>query len=187
MGHNRFYCSLSRGWTPLVPLRRVVTDARTKPTAGGPTPHSHGTPSIAEKRNLRNRRNGRKNQTNDHGPHTTKRPYSRQRVPSASNLPLFISQPNSLLHHSKRKPYSRQRVPSASNLPLFTSQPSSLLHHSKRKPYSRQRVSSAPNLPLFISQPNSLNKTRNLPFFLHVPQLQEPDTQQQQQLPSEKK
>merc|ERR1711911_397960 len=49
MGHNRFYCSLSRGWTPLVPLRRVVTDARTKPTAGGPTPHSHGTPSIAER------------------------------------------------------------------------------------------------------------------------------------------
>merc|ERR1711911_517158 len=37
-----------------------LTDARTKPTAGGPTPHSHGTPSIAEKRNLRNRRNGRK-------------------------------------------------------------------------------------------------------------------------------
>merc|ERR1711911_573259 len=62
-------------------------------------------------------RSTRKNQTNDHGPHTTKRPYSRQRVPSASNLPLFISQPNSLLHHSKRKPYSRQRVPSASNLP----------------------------------------------------------------------
>merc|ERR1711911_101903 len=45
-------------------------------------------------------RSTRKNQTNDHGPHTTKRPYSRQRVPSASNLPLFISQPNSLLHHN---------------------------------------------------------------------------------------
>merc|ERR1711911_308591 len=72
-------------------------------------------------------RSTRKNQTNDHGPHTTKRPYSRQRVPSASNLPLFISQPNSLLHHSKRKPYPRQRVPSVFlHLPL----PSSKLIHT---------------------------------------------------------
>merc|ERR1711911_180307 len=140
MGHNRFYCSLSRGWTPLVPLRRVVTDARTKPTAGGPTPHSHGTPSIAEKQNLRNRRNGPEDST----PQQPGRTAEEQRHPPPLPTP-----------HPPRAPLPSPSLSSICSLSSWSST-KAVVGHSKTK---KLPISSFPRRPQLLPTPRSPSTT----------------------------